>query len=656
MSEGKLEIITQENNYDILIEAIVNEAYIELYFIQHLKYTGFSLGEFSLNLNKIEELQFTDLEFEKEDKKIKSTLIKKKNDEDEIYTDSLASGNTTIHIKDDIKFNKYSIKIGNAEPGKIMILKYHFIQKLKFDDLNYIYQLFGFFPHFNDNDYPRSLKANIRFETFNTITKLEPKIYQANPKIRFKFNDVRKIEAEVIIKNIDYSIEPIMSFEFQTQDYRIPKLFSQYDPINNETSFLLRNVEKKENIKASPGYYYFLFNENGQNNLELNDLQKILKIFLNSLPEESYYQLIGLGTYMKLYNIKPLKYSVTNYQRIINKINMENIPKSNNIFLQNNINLKEVIEYIYDSGENNNIPKYIFILNSYSNNIFRPNMMEQYKIHTNKFHIYEFKFCNHYIQASSLTQNGITSYNYFFDEEQLKEIIKKLISYMNNYYNDVNYDIINKNSNEVLYDFKNENYLIENQIKNYYFMIKGKIDGTIDINNKYILNNNNYETKLSFDDKNITNINEGNTLAKIIINNIIQNNKNGNNDKSKLLSKKYQILGEHTSLLCEIKNQENIYENIELNTKENNNNANQISNNTSGVGLFGLFKDPTLNTSNQPLFGNVNPNNNINNNQTASIFQNSTLNTSSQPLFGYYPGDLSSNTHNQENSLFGNNK
>ena len=125
-----------------------------------------------------------------------------------------------------------------------MILKYHFIQKLKVDESNYIYQLFGFLPHFNDNDNPRSLKANIRFETFNTITKLEPKIYQANPKIRFKFNDVRKIEAEVIIKNIDYSIEPIMSFEFQTQDYRIPKLFSQYDPINNETSFLLRNIEK----------------------------------------------------------------------------------------------------------------------------------------------------------------------------------------------------------------------------------------------------------------------------------------------------------------------------------------------------------------------------------------------------------------------------
>ena len=69
MSEGKLEIITQENKYDILIEAIVNEAYIELYFIQHLKYTGFSLGEFSLNLKKIEELQLTDLELKKKIKK-----------------------------------------------------------------------------------------------------------------------------------------------------------------------------------------------------------------------------------------------------------------------------------------------------------------------------------------------------------------------------------------------------------------------------------------------------------------------------------------------------------------------------------------------------------------------------------------------------------
>ena len=71
MTEGKLEFITQENKYDILVEAIVNEVYIELYFNQYFKYTGNSLGEFSLSLYKIEDMQLVDLEFEVEDKKIK---------------------------------------------------------------------------------------------------------------------------------------------------------------------------------------------------------------------------------------------------------------------------------------------------------------------------------------------------------------------------------------------------------------------------------------------------------------------------------------------------------------------------------------------------------------------------------------------------------
>ena len=645
MTEGKFKMITQENKYDIYLEALVNEVYVELYFNQCFKYTGNSLGEFSLYLNKIKKMQFVDLEYEVEDKKIKSKLITKNNDQNEIFSDSLASGNTTIYIKDDKKSNKYLIKMGNIEPGKIIFLKYHFIQKLKSDELNYIYELFLNFPYINNsnnnnnnnnNIYPKSLKANIKFETFNTITKLEPKIYQEDPKITYKFTGDRKMEAEIVIKKIDYSIYPMISFEFQTKDFEIPKLFSQYDPINNETSFLLRNIEKKENRKSSPGYYYFLFKENTKN-IKSNDVKKILEIFLNLLPKDSYYQIIGLGNYMKFYNIKPLKYSPIPSEIIINKINTENNSDSNNIL--DVINMDEVFEYIYSSGENNKMPKYVFILNSCYNARF--NMIEKYNIYKNKFQIYELQFCNLDIQISSLTQNGINSFNYYYDEDQLEEIIKKLIVYTNNYYSDVNYDIINNKSNEVIYDFKNDNYLKENQIKNYYFIMKGKVNGKIDINNKFILNNDNYETKFSFKDESIENLKEGNTLAKIIINKIIQNNKNDNeNDiKSKLLlSKKYQILNEYTSLFCEIKIQENISENsnkISLFNVTNNTNTNANNNQVSS--LFG----PQLNNHHN-IFGNFNPSNNMTNNQTRSIFGNTS--------------NLTTNTiNNQKNSLFSSN-
>jgi hypothetical protein len=646
MTEGKLEFITQENKYDILVEAIVNEVYVDLYFNQYFKYTGNSLGEFSLSLYKIEDVQFVDLEFEAEDKKIKSKLITKKNDQSEIYTDSMASGNTTLYIKDDKESNKYIIEMGNINPGQTIFLKYHFIQKLKSDELNYIYELFLNFPGINNNTYPRSLKANIKFETFNTLTKLEPKIYLENPKITYKFNSDRNMEAEILIKNIDYSIYPMMSFEFQTKDFEIPKLFSQYDPINDETSFLLRNVAKKENIKSPPGYYYFLFNENTKN-LQSNDVKKILEIFLNLLPKDSYYQIIGLGNYMKFYNIKPLQYSPTSYQRIINKINMENNSDPNNN--QDVINMDEVFEYIYSSGENNKMPKYVFILNScYSTGV---NMMEKYKIYMNKFQIYELQFCIKDMKLSSLTQNGITSFYHYYGEEQLKEIIKKLMVYISNYYSSVNYDIINNKSNEVLYDFKSDNYLIENQIKNYYFIMKGKVNGKIDISNKFTLNNDNYETKLSFNDKSIENIKEGNHLAKIIINKIIQNNKNDNDKKSKLLlSKKYQILNEYTSLFCKIKIQENISENTN-HTSLFNNIFNTNNNNNQTSSLFGALK---LNTYHS-LFENFNPNTNRANNQTGVLFgaTNNMYLNQSQP--GGLFGNTRNSTLNTTSSLFGNN-
>lgn len=226
--------------------------------------------------------------------------------------------------------------------------------------------------------------------------------------------------------------------------------------------------------------------------------------------------------------------------------------------------------------------------------------------------------------------------------------------YTNNYYSDVNYDIINNKSNEMLYDYKNDNYLKENQIKNYYFIMKGKVNGEIDISNKFILNNDNYETRLSFNDKSIENIKEGNTLAKIIINKIIQSNKNDNEKKSKLLlSKKYQILNEYASLFCEIKIQENISENTNHDSIFNDTNTNSNTNNNQASTLFGA---PIVNTHHS-IFGNLIPNNSLFGNE-----RDSTSNTNNNQLFGNNNIYLNQSVHgglfgtlNTSRGLFGNN-
>lgn len=61
-------------------------------------------------------------------------------------------------------------------------------------------------------------------------------------------------------------------------------------------------------------------------------MKTILEIFVNLLPKNSYYQIIGLGNYMKFYNIKPLKYCPISSKIIINNINTEYNSDSNNLF------------------------------------------------------------------------------------------------------------------------------------------------------------------------------------------------------------------------------------------------------------------------------------------------------------------------------------
>ena len=79
----------QEDNYDILVEAIVNEVYVETYFKQLYKNISDHPIELRLNLELLNKMQFVDFEVEIEDKKKKSKLINKEKGEEK-YTDSLS--------------------------------------------------------------------------------------------------------------------------------------------------------------------------------------------------------------------------------------------------------------------------------------------------------------------------------------------------------------------------------------------------------------------------------------------------------------------------------------------------------------------------------------------------------------------------------------
>ena len=193
--------------------------------------------------------------------------------------------------------NKYVIHLGNIEPKTKVIFKSHFHQKIISNDLNYIFKLMNHFPFPRKSQYDSYnsynsfynakdiIKLRVVFETSSPILALEQKVNAENELVKSRFNeDKTKYEIEMVIKEKReshyrsrslfnyYSDEeneneghkkylPLVSLEFQIEGYDKPKLYKQYDSINNETSFLLSYFKIKENqdenniTKSFPGLF-----------------------------------------------------------------------------------------------------------------------------------------------------------------------------------------------------------------------------------------------------------------------------------------------------------------------------------------------------------------------------------------------------------------
>jgi hypothetical protein len=147
-------------------------------------------------------------------------------------------------------------------------------------------------------------------------------------------------------------------------------------------------------------------------------------------------------------------------------------------------------------------------------------------------------------------------------ETNLSEnIIKQMEDSQNEIYDEVKFTLGDKNINELMLDYNRNEFLSKNQSANYFFTLKGKVSGQIDINNAYKKDEVELKDSYSFNESQILNLKEGNILSKIIAHNII--NKKENNEVIKKLSEKYQILCEYTSLsvgeeeICKDKKKDN---------------------------------------------------------------------------------------------------
>ena len=85
---------------------------------------------------------------------------------------------------------------------------------------------------------------------------------------------------------------------------------------NNESNYIINytnKIAKKDNLAINPALFIFLIDQSGSmtgNGIKI--ASKGLKLFLQSLPPKSYYQIIGFGSNFKAYDEMPKEYTQEN--------------------------------------------------------------------------------------------------------------------------------------------------------------------------------------------------------------------------------------------------------------------------------------------------------------------------------------------------------
>ena len=129
---------------------------------------------------------------------------------------------------------------------------------------------------------------------------------------------------------------------FRTSDMYTPSIYKQYNPILNETTFALsymysddsNNIPipkeidtqpdvsyfskyQADSIYDTPAVFIFLVDQSGSmSGKPITIVKEALLLFIQSLPPNSYFQIIGFGSDFQKYNEHPVQYTVDNINHI----------------------------------------------------------------------------------------------------------------------------------------------------------------------------------------------------------------------------------------------------------------------------------------------------------------------------------------------------
>ena len=588
-----------DNVKEIIIEAIINESFSVTRVIQYYVNNQKENVEISLQFPLSPKVVIKSMKAKMNGKLIISRIYEK-DKAVEKYNDAISSGN--VGIIGQLKAQEsdiFEVNIGNLQSGEFLEIETEFLQNTQSKDLSFYYS-FNLFsiPNLieyniknksspcyfmkNNNTKENIFYVPIRFSavvmTSSDLTRLSSPNYEISPSFleeNTKNSVVLNLSNDEIIKN---KFEKVR-FYFRNEGINMPHLYEQYDQKLDEYSYNFSLLHDQRSIPIpktadfsnkvsyydkyesnamndSPGVFYFLIDQSGSmSGSSINIAKKSMKLFLQSLPSGSFFDIIGFGSSFKSYFNLPLEY------------NTENLKKANNLIdsLSANLggtNIFDPLAYVFKKQSTNELISYeklaksLFLLtdgqveNSDNVvNLIRKNIKD-FRVHSIGIGTgVSIKF----IRAVGKTGKGSSHLANNLDILP-SLVIKALNQALMTYYTNIKLTLESENILE--YPRKeNISLLYQDEIFQYSFISKNKINensyiafSADDISDKKFINQKFKVSDILFS------IPDGNEINSVIAGLELKNIDLEENT-SVQISKKYQILCKYTSFFMEIENE-----------------------------------------------------------------------------------------------------
>ena len=466
-----------------------------------------------------------------------------------------------------------------------MVFTSEFIQFIEYSD-KYEFELFRNLPLFvgkNDDYHIPDIKGILEIKTRNKINKIDKNFLLEKLKITAE-KYINENKCEYLIK-YEYNNLPKINWENE-QDYipsskifflnennkNEPLIFYQKSLKQNQINYcIIHKLTKNENeiteneYNLNPALFIFLIDQSGSmRGHPMKVASKALILFLQSLPSKSYYQIIGFGSDFVKYDKIPREYTQKNIKESIKFVEQLKADLGGT-------DIYSPLKDIYNSSsdyEKIKLHKNIFLLTD--GGIGDKSQTLQIIERNNKeFSVYSIgigdDFDKDLIKNAGILGKG--NYNFCNNIESLNEVIvdeiKKSCGRLLFYDYEIKcnlekyslFKIIEKTLDFKFNQFYNENFILDSNDSQKFENDNGKINVEI----KYKVDNKEVCEKYEIIPMEIQ---EGEEISKLIMNEYLYKNKNLDEKEKTELSLKYEILTENTSLFAEINLSEKITEEL----------------------------------------------------------------------------------------------